>query len=84
MAAKGGERLAAKRGDVTGPVYVTATTGVVTWTLNRLVFGDASGAAMPPEVFVWIQLTVPMALGWLAAEWRVRQARRRRASLPRR
>lgn len=85
MMAGKGEKLPASRGDVTGPVYVTATTGVVVWTLNRVVFRDSGGdAAMPPEIFVWVQLTVPMALGWMAAEWRLRQARRRRAALPRR
>lgn len=84
MAAGKGERLPARRGDITGPVYVTATTGFITWTLNRVIFGDSSGAAMPPEVFVWVQLTVPMGLGWIAAEWRVRTALRRRRNLPRR
>lgn len=82
MAAGKGERLAARRVDITAPVYVTATTGVVTYALNRLVFGSAHGGAMPPELYVWVQLTVPMGLGWIAAEWRVRQALRRRRTLP--
>lgn len=60
-------------GDVSFPAYVTATTGVVLWLGDRLT-GDAG---LPPEVYVWVQLTVPLLMGRAAAAWRVRRAARR-------
>jgi hypothetical protein len=59
-------------GDVSFPAYVTATTGVVLWLGDRL----AGDAGLPPEVYVWVQLTVPLLMGRAAAAWRVRRAGR--------
>ena len=53
--------------DVSFPAYVTATTGAVLyavqWVLRR---------PLPPEIYVWVQLTVPLLMGRGAAAWRVR------------
>jgi predicted lysophospholipase L1 biosynthesis ABC-type transport system permease subunit len=68
-------RVPATSGDVSFPAYVAATTGAATWALNRWVFHTG----MPPEIYIWVQLTIPVALGRLAAGWRVRVAERRRA-----
>ncbi|MBW5252034.1 hypothetical protein JGS39_24045 [Streptomyces sp. P01-B04] len=58
-------------GDVAFPAYVTATTGAALWVCNRLV-----GHPLPPEIYVWVQLTVPLVMGRLAAVWRVRRTAR--------
>lgn len=60
--------------DVTWPAYVTATTGAGTWAVTHYVF---HGANMPPELFIWVQLTIPALLGRVAAAWRLHQARGR-------
>jgi len=69
----------ARTTDVTFPTYVTATTGVVTWTVARWVFDSGT---IPPEWYIWIQLMVPLAIGRGAAWLRLRSAARRPAQLP--
>lgn len=67
-----GTEPAPTSGDVSFPAYVTATTGAVLYVCNRLI-----GAPLPPEIYVWVQLTVPLVMGRAAAVWRVRRTERR-------
>lgn len=63
----------ASRTDTQWIGFVGATTGAVTWGLNRFVFQGG----VPLEVAGLIQFGVPMLLTALAAEIRWRTARRR-------
>ena len=48
----------------------TATTGVVVLALERWLFHGA----LPPEVYLFVQLAIPAACGRLAAEVTYRRA----------
>lgn len=53
----------------------SATTAFVVWTVDRLVF---HGGGMPPEVYGFLQIAVPSAMGFLGAEFVYWRQQRRR------
>lgn len=63
--------------DITFPMYVTATSGLVTAGITRWI------GQIPPELYLWIQLTVPLVMGWVSAKARLRLAHNRPRQLPR-
>lgn len=60
------------RGPATTATAVTSTSALVVSMLDRYVFHGQT----PPELYAWLQLVVPAALGTLSAEWAQRRAAR--------
>jgi len=61
--------------DVSFPAFVAATAGAATWAGDR-IFAALTGDEMPPEIYVWVQLAVPLVMARAAAGWRARRKRR--------
>lgn len=53
---------ATSRAPAAAATLTSSTTSVVTWAVAHYGFGGA----IPPEVFGFLQLVVPAALGWAA------------------
>jgi hypothetical protein len=53
----------ASRAPAVSATLTTSTTGVVTWVVARYAFHGM----IPPEVYGFVQLAVPAALGWAAS-----------------
>jgi hypothetical protein len=51
----------------------TATTGAALWGMRHFFFHGE----LPAEIYLWVQLAVPAALGAASAEWSLRRAARR-------
>lgn len=67
------EEVQGSRAPAVSATLTTSTTGVVTWAVARYAFHGM----IPPEVYGFVQLGVPAALGWAAScftRWRQRRA----------
>ena len=66
-------QIEATRGQVAAVSFTTATTSVIVWGVNKFVFGGQ----IPPEIHGWLQLGVPLGMGYVTGEVQQRRARAR-------